>query len=107
MTHVPLDPWKAFDNFVDELFKKSPSPVPPPKGDDTLRELACSVSESWKRFRMHEAATLGGMDPLLVSQLDELEKTTRGDVRRCFCLTYRDSGGKRHDIQCSAWKREP
>lgn len=97
----------VLDKLMEDLFREKPPPTPVEEAglkESEIETLACSISEAWKRFRVHEEKKLGSMDPLLVSRLDDLEELTRGNILRCSCLTYRDSGGERHDIRCSGRK---
>lgn len=69
-----------------------------------LERLACDVANWWQTER-RDPRVAERMDPGFVRKLDELEGLTRGDNRRCHCLTGRDSAGARHDIQCPAFMR--
>lgn len=71
---------------------------------DLIERLACDVANAWGRFRLHEPRLVDRMDPHLVRKLDEFDGLTRGDGRRCVCLTGRDSRGVRHDLRCPAFK---
>lgn len=65
--------------------------------DSTLEQLACEIANWWLRERINME---GRMDPNFVRKLNELEVLTRGNERRCFCLS-KNSG---HDIRCPARK---
>jgi hypothetical protein len=67
--------------------------------DDVFR-----VAALWQRQRLDPRVTRK-MDPAFLRALDEIEKKTRGDDRRCECLAFKDSKGAYHDAACPARKR--
>ena len=69
--------------------------------DKDVSDVAHKIAVHWHRDRIHYAAELRKLPQQIQSLLDDLEKMTRGDDRRCFCLS-RSSG---HDMQCPARKR--
>jgi hypothetical protein len=71
--------------------------------NEILERLACDIANWWLRQRQDPRVT-DRMDPGFARKLDELEGLTRGDDRRCHCLTSRDSLGARHDVQCPAFR---
>lgn len=72
-----------------------------PKSDE-VTALACKLANSWSLFRRQSPRVVDQMYPYLTNKLDELERLTRGDARRCECLAGRDSNGERHDAMCPA-----
>jgi len=65
--------------------------------ENRILEAACKLSNFWLRQRLDPRVT-GHMEPGMHDWLDKLEKLTRGDERRCFCLS-KNSG---HDLMCPA-----
>lgn len=64
-----------------------------------VSDLACKIASHWHRQRLDSRVTQH-LDPTFMRLLDELQRLTLGDVRRCSCIAFRDSGGRYHDIQC-------
>lgn len=70
---------------------------------EVLERLACDIANAWLQ-QQRDTRVTDRMEPHFVRKLDELQGLTRGDERRCRCLSGRDSGGQHHDIQCPAFK---
>ncbi len=71
--------------------------------NEVLERLACDVANAWLRQQLDPRA-ISRLEPHFMRKLDELQGLTRGDNRRCLCLSGRDSGGESHDVLCPAYR---
>ena len=72
-------------------------------GQVWLESIVCQLASWWDRERRDKRIT-DRLDPSFMRLLDDIEKLTRGDDRRCVCFSFKTSG--QHDIACPAYSRE-
>lgn len=108
-THVPIDALPAglfppTPKVVAPPTKVVGSPrrsVPPgPKGNP-FEILTGELANDWMRAR-RDPRILALLEPQFKRRLEELDRVTRGQPARCFCLTGRDSQGRDHSRECPA-----
>lgn len=81
----------------------------PPMSLDEAREFLCKLANAFM-YQKREPRWVGVMNPYFYRLLEEVEKCTRGDILRCYCLEGQralshkhDVHDIRHDICCPAY----
>jgi hypothetical protein len=77
--------------------------VPPKPKHSAFEVLTGEIANDWMRAR-RDPRVLELLEPQFKRRLEELDRVTRGQPARCFCLTGRDSQGRDHSRECPARK---
>jgi len=77
--------------------------VPPKPKANPFEVLTGELANDWMRAR-RDARILELLEPQFKRRLEELDRVTRGQASRCFCLTGRTSHGQDHSRECPARK---
>ena len=65
-----------------------------------LDTLACQISNDWLHERKNH---MGKLPKAFEERLEQLEKLTRGNPKRCTCIAGRDSNNRMHAVICGAY----
>jgi len=77
--------------------------VPPKPKASAFEILTCELANDWMRAR-RDPRILELLEPQFKRRLEELDRVTRGQPSRCFCLTGRDTQKRDHARECPARK---
>lgn len=75
--------------------------IPPAPKAPPFEILTCELANDWMRAR-RDPRILELLEPQFKRRLEDLERVTRGQASRCFCL--KDRQGREHSRECPARK---